>query len=264
LHHSSVVGYQNKALTGGAKNDFVVRTLLPVGKEWTDVTLGDLTGTDSGDVQWDYGADYLYTLKQNGLVDETYTYLCGTYAVDYPGSVVGWYTKSDADSEQFSSATCKNGLPLNFRQGFKMNAGSSGMTLNNAGEVIPKGWVEVTLTGGAKNDFTGNVTPVAIKIGDITGTDTETTQWDYGADYLYTLKQNGLVEETYTFLCATYAADYVGSVVGWYTKTDADAERFTSETCKNEAVEFQPGQAFKMNAGSSGISIYIPSALGTK
>jgi len=245
-------------------NDFTVRTLLPVGKDWTAVTLGDLSGTDTATAQWDFGGDYLYTLKKNGLVEETYTYLCGTYAADYPGSVVGWYTKNDADSEQFSSATCKNGVILNFRQGFKMNAGSSGMSLNNAGEVVPKGWIEIALTGGGVNDFTGNITPNTIKIGDIIGTDTETIQWDFGGDYLYTLKRNGLVEETYTFLCATYAADYPGSVVGWYTKNDADSEQFSAETCKNNAVEFLPGQAFKMNAGSSGVSIFIPSALGTK
>ena len=275
---ANVVGYQNKALTGDSMNDFVVRTMVPVGVEWEDVTLGDLTGTnqdEDGNGGWDFGQDFLMTLQENGLVEETYAYITPYWATALAGdgyscAGAGWYLYSDIEQEIFTNK--QDAEKLNFRQGFKVNVQSgTAVTLNNAGEVINKGWIPVALTGNSMNDFTGNITPVKIHIGDILGTDQDEDGnggWDFGQDFLMTLLENGLVKETYAYITPYWAAALAGdgyecAGAGWYLYSDIEQEIFTN--LQNDKVEFEPGQAFKVNIQSgTEVQLLFPSALGTK
>ena len=134
------------------------------------------------------------------------------------------------------------------------------------------GYQNKALTCNGKNDFvvhtfrTVGTEGTAMTLGDLKATDDPDNEvyWDYCSDFLYTLKQNGLVEKTYAFLCATYAADIEGAPVGWYFDYDAAVDNFSEDTCQNNEVTFEPGQAFKVNASSDDMCLYIPSALGTK
>ena len=129
---ANVVGYQNKALTGDAVNDFVVRTLVPVGTEWENVTLGDLTGTDQdedGNGGWDFGGDFLMTLKDNGLVKETYAYITPFWAAALEGDGYtcagpGWYLDADLVAEDFTNIQNEK-VEFDPGQAFKVNIGSA-------------------------------------------------------------------------------------------------------------------------------------------
>ena len=259
-------------------NDYCIQTLVQVGKSMEETTLGNLVCRDDGRDEseelkgytWDFGVDFLYTLKENGLVQDTYTYLAPSWAMYYEDAPVGWYTEEVAQEGSFSEDNCQNAVPLDFRTGFKVNAGSDEMSFTGAGEVVPKGWIEVTLKGNAYNDYTGNFTPVRIDIGDIVCRDDGRDEseelkgytWDFGVDFLYTLKENGLVQDTYTYLAPSWAMYYEDAPVGWYTEEVAQEGSFSEDNCQNTKVHFDPGEEFKVNAGSEEMSIYIPSALG--
>ena len=278
---ANVVGYQNKAMAADGSNNFVVRTLNQMATDWDDCELGMLTVTlvdKDGNGGWDPWMDNLMTLDPaNGLPLETYAYFSPYYAEQY-GVPAGWYTADEIigldEDPQIIPEKTRDDVKINFRDGFKVVIASGNeVTVNNAGEVLSKGWIPLSLNADGSNNFTGNVTPVNIKIGDIqvTETDLETGMggWDPWMDVLCKLDPaNGLPVETYTYMTPYYAAGDYSCDPGWYTTTDLEnADNLgipLQGKCQNEKVSFDAGEAFKVVIASGNeVQLFIPSALGT-
>ena len=250
---SVIVGYQNKALKGGAEYNLTVATFKAAGKEADAMTIGDIAASDG----WVAGSDTIKTLLANGAVNQTYTYAGAADAKEW-GCPVGWYLKADVDDTSIEDLTpyCKNSDPLPFGNGILVLVGSASTTLTYAGEVLAADQT-ISLKGGAEYNIAGNVSPVDITLGDISASD----GWVAGSDTIKTLLSNGAVDQTYTYADEVDAKDW-GCPVGWYLKADVDDASIADLTpyCKN-SVPVSAGEAFIVLVGSATTTITIPSAL---
>ena len=250
-----VVGYQNKALKGGADYNLTVATFKAAGKDADKMILGDIAAS----ADWMTGQDEVKTLLANGAVDKAYTYVSKDLAAEV-GCLAGWYLTEDVNDDSKMdtlSDYCKNSDPLPLGNGLLVLVGSSSTTLTYAGEV-PAADQPIALKGGAEYNITGNVSPVDITLGDITASN----DWMTGQDELKTLKANGAVDQAYTYVGKDLAAE-VGCLAGWYLTEDVndDSKMDTlSDYCKN-AIPVKAGEAFIVLVGTASTTITIPSAL---
>ena len=253
--YPSVVGYQNKSLKGGAVYNLSVATFKAVGKDADKMVLGDISASDD----WMTGQDEVKTLKSNGAVDKAYTYVGAALAAEAK-CLAGWYLTDDVNDDSklaTLSDYCKNSDPLPLGNGLLVLVGSSSTTLTYAGEVLAADQ-QISLKSSYAYNITGNVSPVDITLGDITASD----DWMTGQDELKTLKDNGAVNQAYTYVSAETAAS-ARCLAGWYLTDDVNDETklaTLSAYCKNkEPVE--AGEAFIVLVGTATTTITIPSAL---
>ena len=124
---SSVVGYQNKALKGGAAYNLTVATFQTVGKELSAMTLGDIGASDD----WITGNDEIKTLLANGAVDKAYTYVPAALAAE-ANCPAGWYLTADVldDSKiEKLSDYCQNDVAVSAGEAFIVLVGSASTTI---------------------------------------------------------------------------------------------------------------------------------------
>ena len=250
---ANVVGYQTKALKGNAAYNLTVMTFKAAGKDADKMILGDI----SASADWVSGNDQVKTLKANGAVDQAYTFVNEADAIEI-GCPAGWYLKSDFDDESIEDLTpyCKNSDPLPLGNGLLVLVGKASTTLTYAGEVLAADQ-PISLKGNAAYNITGNLSPVDITLGDITASN----DWVAGNDQLKTVKDNGAVDQAYTFVNAIDALE-IGCPAGWYLKSDFDDESIEDLTpyCKN-STPVNAGEAFFVIVGKSSTTITVPSAL---
>ena len=248
---SSVVGYQNKSLTGGLRYDFCVSTFKAVGKEIRSMTLGDISASAS----WQAGTDELKTLTLGGGILAAYTYVNATEASEW-GCEQGWYLTSDVnDDEADLSVLCKNSVTLPMTQGVLLSVSDSSTTIVYAGEVLDEDQ-PISLTGGLRYDFTGNISPTDITLGDVTASAT----WQAGTDELKTLTLGGGILEAYTYVNSSEAAEW-GCTPGWYLTSDVNDDEADLSTLNKNSVSLPAGQAVLVSVSSSATTITIPAAL---
>ena len=247
------VGYQQKKLTGSYAYNLTVSTFKAVGKDADKMTLGDITASSD----WMPGSDEVKTLKANGAVDKAYTFVNATDASEW-GCPAGWYLTADVRDESIEDLTpyCKNSAPLPLGSGLLVLVGSASTTLTYAGKVLAADQ-PIALKGSYAYNITGNLSPVDLTLGAITAS----ADWMTGSDELKTLQANGAVDQAYTFVNATDAAEW-GCPAGWYLTADVRNESIEDLTpyCKN-AVPVKAGEAFIVLVGSAATTITIPSAL---
>ena len=251
LESANVVGYQNKALAGGAAFNLTVNTFKAVGKDADKMTLGDIVPSAS----WMGGSDEIKTLKANGAVDKAYTYMNEQDAKDW-GFTPGWYLTSEYNDDSLDlTDRCKNDELLPLGNGLLVLVGSASTTLTYAGEVLAEDQ-PITLKGGAAFNITGNISPVDMTLGDIL----PSASWMGGSDELKTLKSNGAVDQAYTFMNAQDAKDW-GFTPGWYLTSEYNNDSLDlTDRCKN-SLPVSAGEAFIVLVGSAATTITIPTAL---
>ncbi len=253
VESANVVGYQNKELTGSYAYNLSVATFRAVDKDTEKMVLGDIAAS----ADWMAGADEVKTLLANGAVDKAYSYVGVTDAAEW-GCPAGWYLTADLNDDSIVDLTplCKNNDPLPLGNGLLVLVGSASTTLTYAGEVLTADQ-PIALKSSYAYNITGNVSPVDITLGDITAS----ADWMAGADELKTLKANGAVDQAYSYVGATDAADW-GCPAGWYLTADLNDDSIEDLTplCKN-AIPVKAGEAFIVLVGTSTTTITIPSAL---
>ena len=248
---SSVVGYQNKALTGNGKFDFCVNTFRTVGKEIATMSLGDI----SASATWQAGSDELKTLTQGGGISASYTYVNASEAAEW-GCEQGWYLTSDVnDDEADLSVLCKNDVSLPMTKGVLLSVGLSSTTLVYAGEVLSADQ-PIALTGNGKFDFTGNISPTDLTLGDITAN----ASWQAGSDELKTLTLGGGISASYTYVNASEAAEW-GCAPGWFLTADVNDDEADLSVLNKNDVSLPAGQAVLVSVGLSTTTITVPTAL---
>ena len=249
----NVVGYQSKELKGDAAYNLSVATFKAVGKDADKMVLGDIAASAS----WVAGSDEVKTLLANGAVDKAYSYVGTADAAEW-GCPAGWYLTADLNDDSIEDLTplCKNNDPLPLGNGLLVLVGSASTTLTYAGEVLAADQ-PIALKGDAAYNITGNVSPVDITLGDITASD----DWIAGSDELKTLKVNGAVDQAYSYVGTTDAAEW-GCPAGWYLTVDLNDDSIEDLTplCKN-TIPVKAGEAFIVLVGTASTTITIPSAL---
>ena len=204
----------------------------------------------------------LATLKQNGNLDKKYGYLSPYWASKYyNASDAGWYDYYVLEQDpETIEAEKKDSTKIPFGTGFLVYASKAGVTLTFAGEVL-EDEIAIPLNGGA-NTFVGNVTPVTIRLNQISATDGE-NGWDYYNDMLATLKTNGNLDKKYGYLSPYWAGRYYNaSDAGWYDYSVLEQDPETIEAEKvPDTVVFGPGDAFLVYTAKANIELLIPSPL---
>lgn len=219
------------------------------------MTLGDITASDD----WITGNDEVKTLLANGAVDKAYTYVPPAMATE-AGCPAGWYLTADILDESKAESMgeyCKNSDPLPLGNGLLVLVGSASTTLTYAGEVLTADQ-PITLKGNYAYNITGNISPVNMTLGDITGSD----DWITGNDELKTLLDNGAVDKAYTYVPPAMAAE-AGCPAGWYLTADI-LDETKAESMGNYCKNSEPitaGEAFIVLVGSATTTITIPTAL---
>lgn len=217
------------------------------------MTLGDISASSD----WIAGADEVKTLLDNGAVNQSYTYVGAIDAAEW-GCPAGWYLTKDVNDDSIEDLTsyCKNGDALALGNGLLALVGSASTTINYAGEVLPSDQ-PIKLKGNAAFNITGNIMPSNMTLGDIFANN----NWVAGADELKTLLGNGAVDQAYTFVGTSDAAEW-GCPAGWYLTKDVNDDSIEDLTplCKN-SVPVAAGEAFIVLVGSATTTITIPTAL---
>lgn len=249
------MGYQQKTLKQNYAFNLTVATFKVVGKEASEMTLGDITAS----ADWITGNDEIKTLQGNGAVDKAYTYITPDIAAEV-GCPVGWYYTADVNDESKLETIgnyCKNSDPLPLGNGLLVLVGSSTTTLTYAGEVLAADQ-PIALKANYAFNITGNVMPVDMTLGDITAS----ADWITGNDELKTLQGNGAVDKAYTYITPDIAAE-AGCAAGWYYTADVNDEsklETIGDYCKN-STPVAAGEAFIVLVGSSATQITVPTAL---
>ncbi len=233
------------------------------------MTLGDITANSFNDADgeydvWDWTgftpfSDFIQTMNTSGKFTGKFTYA----PANYKGSnAAGWFDFSDKNCE-----TPKNSVELPFTHGFLITTG------DGAGGLAPA----ITFAGQVKADatvipvasssmLTGNATPVAITLGQITANsfndaDGEYDVWDWTgftpfSDFIQIMDEKGKFIGKYTYAPEGFKN---GNVAGWYNFADKNCEKVMND------VEVVAGQAFLVTAGdgAGGLAptITIPTAI---
>ena len=244
------MGYQNKELTLGG-NAFVVQTFVPPSVAASAVKLGNI-GVSA---DWDAAeGDFIAKLLPSGASSAEYTYLSEDYSDALGGSGAGWYLLDEVNDGDVSVSGIQNDVSLPFAEGF-LAYNNTGATLTFAGEV-QEGDTELQTTLGG-NAFSGNVSPVNIKIGDLTVSD----DWDAAeGDFLAILLPSGASTAEYTYLNDDYSDALGGTGAGWYLLDEVNDGDVSISGCQNTAVSISAGQGF-MIYQNTGATVYVPSAL---
>ena len=216
-------------------------------------------------------SDFIQPYSTDGKFVGKFTYASQEY-LDSVGSAgePGWYAFDDLRCV----GDCTNSLKLAFAHGFFLNAGdgNAGLapTVNFDGEVKT---TESIIPVDNCIMFTGNATPVEIKLGDIKANTLDDNDGDYYevydwtgfvpfSDFIQPYTTDGKFVGKYTYASQEYL-DSVGSAgePGWYAFDDL---RCVGE-CFNETITLPAGRAFFLNAGdgNAGLAptITLPSAL---
>ena len=248
---SSVVGYQNKALAGGAGFNLTVGTFKVVGKDASAMTLGDIKPS----ADWMGGSDEILVLAGNGAVAARYTYMNAADASAW-GFTEGWYFTDDYnDSSLDLTELNKNSTLLPLGNGIVALVGSASTTLTYAGEVLTTDQ-PISLKGGAEFNVTGNISPADITLGDVV----PSADWMGGSDELLVLAANGAVAARYTFMNAADAASW-GFTPDWYFTDDYNDSSLDLTELNKNSTQVKAGEGFVVLVGSSTTTITIPSAL---
>ena len=248
---SSVVGYQNKGLKGGAAFNLTVATFQTVGKGKSAMTLGDIKPS----ADWAGGSDEILILSNNGAVKSRYTYMNATDAAEW-GFTEGWYLTDDyLDDTLDLTELNKNSTVLPMGNGVVALVGSSATTLTYAGEVVDEDQ-PLTLKGAAAFNVTGNISPTDITLGDIV----PSADWAGGSDEILFLADNGAVAARYTYMNATDAAEW-GFTPGWYLTDDYLDDTLDLTELNKNSTALKAGDAFVALVDSAATTLTIPSAL---
>ena len=274
---ANVVGYSNTEVGDQAceyQTNFkiIMNQFRNVDGTELTMTLGQITANQEFDeVLWDcvgFGInDTIQLFGTDGKTKGLLTYCSKSYIENacFTVGTPGWYTYIDASAGNF--ANCLNDTVLKFGEGFIVKAGKgNGVTpaltfsgaVKDAKSDIP----------GVSFAFTGNCSPVAIKLGDITTNQLfDETLWDcYGFginDTIQFFGTDGKTKGMLTYCSKSYIeqACFTVGTEGWYTYIDAAAGNFSD--CKNN-TPVPAGEAFIMKCGDgNGVTptITIPCAL---
>ena len=244
------VGYQNKELTFG-DNAFVVQSFVPVGVAADEITLGNVAVTED----WDAAeGDFIAKLLPSGASSAEYTYLNADYSDALGGTGPGWYLLSEVNDGDVSVSGCQNAVLLSQVEGF-LAYNNTGASLVFAGEV-QKGATELKTTLG-NNAFSGNASPVDMKIADLTVSE----DWDAAeGDFIAVLLPSGASAAEYTYLNADYSDALGGTGPGWYLLSEVNEGDVSVGGCQNDKVDIAAGQGF-MIYQNTGAKVYLPSVL---
>ena len=250
IESQNTVGYLNKDLTLG-NNAFVIQTFVPPGVAADAITLGSIGVSE----EWDAAeGDYIARLLPTGASSAEYTYLNKDYSDALGGTGAGWYMLEEVNDGDVSISGCQNDVVLPFAEGF-LAFNNTGAKLTFAGEV-QTGDTELQTTLG-NNAFSGNASPVDIKIGDLTVSD----DWDAAeGDFLAILLPTGASLAEYTYLSKDYSDALGGTGAGWYLLEEVNDGDVSISGCQNTAVTITAGQGF-MIFQNTGANVYLPSAL---
>ena len=245
-----MVGYQEKGLTFG-DNAFVVQTFVPVGVDADKITLASISVSDD----WDAAeGDFIAKLLPTGASSAEYTYLNEDYSDALGGTGAGWYFLSEVNDGDVSVSGCQNDALLPFADGF-LAYNNTGAKLKFAGEV-QKGSTELKSTLG-NNAFSGNASPVDMKIADLTVSD----DWDAAeGDFIAILLPSGASAGEYTYLSEDYSDALGGTGPGWYLLSEVNEGDVSVGGCQNDAVDIAAGQGF-MIYQNTGAKVYLPPVL---
>lgn len=205
--------------------------------------------------EWDAAeGDCVAKLLPSGASSAEYTYLNQDYSDALGGTGPGWYLLSEVDAGDVSESGIQDNVSLPFAEGF-LAFNNTGATLTFAGEVA-SGDTELQTTLG-NNAFSGNVSPVDIKIGDLTVSE----EWDAAeGDCIAILLPSGASAAEYTYLNEDYSDALGGTGPGWYLLSEVDAGDVSESGCQNTTVTIAAGQGFLIFQ-NTGAKIYVPSAL---
>ena len=181
------------------------------------------------------------------------------------GTTPGWYFTADE-----SALLNMNELAVDDGKGFLFKPAEAGAQVVTAGEVAAEDTELVGMSMGEYN-LTGNITPVSIKLGDIT---TSKTEW--GGSFIMFLNENGGTkkytlskeeQETletsatsfqmmFQYASPAECAEWDdGTTPGWYFTADESAMLNMNE------LPIAAGEGFLFKPAESGATLIIPSAL---
>ena len=220
--------------------------IKPTGTTWDGSSIIFLNGNG--------GTDKFTDARLGGQVWKQFYYLNATEAKEF-GCDEGWYQYSDEDSEYLM-----NDIAIPYGQGILFDCKNSGATLGFAGEVKNGATLNMVL---GKFNFTGNVTPTDLKLGDFT---CNNTTWD-GSSVIFLNKNGGTdkftdarlgetaVWKQFYYLNTTEAKEYDVDP-GWYQYSDED-----SEYPMNLTIDIPAGSAFLFDCKNSGAQLVVPTVL---
>ena len=247
-----LVGYQNKTIADSTAGGYTwcLSTLPTVGVAEDQLTLSSWVVTPPEGGLWSEGSIVLVTFNAEGQIEGTYVFLdevqCAMFGVE-----PGWYTFDSVASWAPESA---NNVVIPYGAGVQIGS-DCGATVTFAGQVAEEKSFVVNSADDGGYTWTGNTTPVNLKLRDFAITPPEGGLWSEGSIVLVTFNADGQIEGTYVYLDDVQCAMF-GVEAGWYT-FDSVAS-WAPESAGD--VDIEAGEMFQIGS-DCGATITVPSAL---
>ena len=270
-----LVGYQNITLNDqltSAGFSWVISTLPTVGKAETDITLNDFQiVAPEGGLMGETSVN-IHTYNEDGLETGNYSYvdeiaISMYYWMDENGELIqpGWYTTASLQGLTAYPEACGTSK-IPFGDGF-MVISDCGATITFSGQVSSKS-TDIALNDqmtSAGFTWTGNCSPVDIKLQDISITPPAGGLMGETSVNIHTYNKDGLETGNYSYvdeiaISMYYWMDENGELIqpGWYTTASLQGLTAYPEACGN--VTITSGEMF-MVISDCGATMSIPSAL---
>ena len=230
----------------GAKGSLLwtVPTFKAVGTDGSAATVAEIGANDT----FVGGGDVIRIFGTDGKQKYELSYLNATEA-EAEGAEVGWYTLDAWGDWDFSETYRMNDLALPYGTGLVFVPTTEGATITYSGEVHQAD-KPITASKGALL-WTGNTSPVDIKISQLRANDT----FVGGGDVIRIFGTDGKQKYELSYLNAT-EAEAEGAEVGWYT-LDAWGDWDFSETYRMNDIDLRAGEGFVFVPATEGAAIVV-------
>ncbi len=255
---TNAVGYQNQTLVGNNGVTWAISTFQQIGKTLEAQTLESFgVPTDQSFLSGDslileiYGSD--------GKLEGAYSFVDEANTSTYGLTKTGWYPLEKMQNWEATDDDLANNVVIPFGKGVVITSGESDTSLTFAGQVLGE---EVTfdVVGNNGVTWTGNTTPVDLKLGDFAiPVDESFLSGDslvleiYGSD--------GKLEGAYSFVDEANTSTYGLTSTGWYPLEKMQNWEATDDDCANTTVIIPAGKMVIITSGEADTTLTLPNPM---
>ena len=196
--------------------------------------------------------------NESGTLDGEYSFVDADNAATYGLTKTGWYPLFEMQNWLATDDDCANDVVVPFGKGVIITSGEADTTATFAGQVLDEEKSFEVVGGGIT--WTGNATPVNIKLGDLAlPTDQSFSSGDSIVLEIY--NEAGNLDGEYSFVDADNAATYGLTKTGWYPLFEMQNWLATDDDCANTKVTIPAGKMVIITSGEADTTLTLPNPM---
>ena len=193
--------------------------------------------------------------NEAGTLDGEYSFVDEANASTYGLSETGWYPLSLMQEWTATDDDCANDVVIPYGHGVIITSGEADTTATISGQVVNESKTYDVVGYGIT--WTGNSTPVDLKIGDLA----LPVNQGFGSGDSIVLEiynEDGTLDGEYSFVDEANASTYGLSETGWYPLSLMQEWTATDADCVNTTVEIPSGKMVIITSGEADTTLTLP------